>query len=129
MLCAILLSFAASLAGYDTPDDCPRFVDVSKEWMLTHAHVPALGWYPQERDKIYLDGDSLKRVSMVVRKSIIVHEMVHYLDWLNGKLDRHSTCKERAASERRAYNVQNQYVYLVTATKLAGLRSLVLTCK
>ncbi len=41
--------------------------------------------------------------------SLLVHELVHYLQDVSGKYDSHS-CIDSVAREREAYHIQNEYI-------------------
>ncbi len=70
------------------------------------------GWY-NDNGIIYLD-ERVKGQEDAMTRSLIVHEIVHYLQDLSGKYD-HESCDDQLLREREAYSIQRQYL-----NKIAG---------
>jgi len=62
-----------------------------------------LGWY-NDNGTLYLDD----RVTGTLRDQLIVHELVHYLQDVNGDYDS-LNCEDSLARERQAYRIQQAY--------------------
>lgn len=113
-MCAALLSWAVNLSGYPHPGQCPEVVAVqhaTMEQMACTGHkCKVLGWYPGSGHTVYLDTAMEQNLSTnVYATSILVHELVHYLQWVNRKLDDFN-CEIALTAEREAYKVQRKYV-------------------
>lgn len=116
-MCAVLLSWAVHFSGYPNPGQCPEVVSVqhaTMEQMACTGHkCKVLGWYPGSGQTIYLDAvmeqDLASNTTNTYATSILVHELVHYLQWVNHKLDNFN-CEVALAAEREAYQVQRNYV-------------------
>lgn len=65
-----------------------------------------LAWY-NNNGAIFLD-DRLQQQTDVMTRSMLVHEMVHYLQDLSGRYD-NSSCDDHARREREAYAIQREY--------------------
>lgn len=113
-LCAALLSWAVTLSGYPHPGQCPQVIAVDhptiEKLACTGRKCKVLGWYPGSGDKVYLDVAMDTNLSTsVYATSILVHELVHYLQWKNGKLENFN-CEVALWAEREAYKVQRSYM-------------------
>ncbi|MBI2993210.1 MAG: hypothetical protein HYY48_03425 [Gammaproteobacteria bacterium] len=112
-LIAVLLSWAAHLSGYPYPDTVPELNRVGHKFLVEHActgeprNCRAVAWY-DDRDTIYLD-DRVEDLEDPVVRSVIVHELVHYLQDLSGKYDP-QVCDHQLAREREAYSIQRTYL-------------------
>jgi hypothetical protein len=129
MLCAILLAWAAQFSGYATPEECPNVREVSSAWMLVHSNVKALMWYPQEGDTIYVDRESLSEYRPHFQNALMVHEMTHWLDHLNGKLDQDTPCHQRVMAERRGYYAQQAYLEMFGSIQRVSNSSMFMFCE
>jgi hypothetical protein len=68
-----------------------------------------VGWFPPG-EKIYLD-ERLDAKGDLFASSIVVHEMVHYLQHRSGKFGGVPySCKDSLAMEREAYQAQREYL-------------------
>jgi hypothetical protein len=107
----ILLSWAVMLTGYSMPAQHPEVVMASHATLEQMAcegrRCRVMGWYPSG-GKIYID-DSLD-LGDLYASSIVVHEMVHYLQQTSGGHSSTYTCAEAIAMEREAYAVQQAYL-------------------
>jgi hypothetical protein len=110
-LCTVLLSWAVTLSGYPHPGECPEVQVEDRKFFVQNVcsggPCRAVGWYPSEGHTVYVH-ERLDLDTNLVHKSILLHELVHYLQWLNGKpLE---TCEDFARAEREAYNVQRNFL-------------------
>ena len=107
----ILLSWAVHLSGYPMPERAPAIEFRPHSFFVRNVcgakECNAVGWY-DDRDVIYLD-DRYERDDSSFAHSLLVHEMVHYLQHRSGRFDSLS-CDDSLAREREAYYVQNAYI-------------------
>jgi len=107
----ILLSWAVHLSNYTMPSAVPdvEFEPHSffVEQVCGGSECKAVGWY-DDRDVIYLD-DKYRSVESDFAQTLLVHELVHYLQHKSGRFDSLS-CEDSRAREREAYAVQNAYI-------------------
>ena len=107
----ILLSWAVHLSGYPTPEEPPAIEFRPHSFFVRNVcgakECNAVGWY-NDRDIIYLD-DRYEHDDSSFAHSLLVHEMVHYLQHRSGRFDSLS-CNDSLAREREAYYVQNTYI-------------------
>lgn len=110
-LCLSLLAFAAQLGGYDTPTACPVVERAPKEvlrkYVCPNQACPVTGVYVYG-DKRLLIADNLKLQNLYTR-SVIVHELVHYLQDLNGEAE-DKECNAHLLRERVAFFVQEKFL-------------------
>lgn len=111
-LCAILLSWALHLSTFETaPGRCPEIDRVSHQQLEDQAcggrDCKVLGWYPGFGDVIYVD-DRLDVENNLFHSSIVVHELVHWLQGRAGTLL--LDCARSVAAEREAYHIQQLYL-------------------
>jgi len=109
-LFSVLLSWAVTLSGYPTPDHPPTVARVS------HAEIErlacdgqpcnVLGWHPPG-DVVYLDS-RLDLAGDIYADSILVHEMVHFLQEQSGAFE--AGCHAAIGAERQAYAVQREFL-------------------
>lgn len=109
-LLKILLSWAVTLTSYPAPDEQPTVEYKSESYFHEHAcggrPCNILAWY-DNNGGIFLD-DRLEQQTDVMTRSMVVHEMVHYLQDLSGKFD-NSSCEDHTRREREAYAIQREY--------------------
>ena len=107
----ILLSWASHLSGYSVPEVPPTVQYEPHSYFVEHAcggrDCRVVGWYNDENviyiDQKHRDDDS------TFAASLVVHELVHYLQHQSGQFDSRS-CEDSLAREREAYGVQNRYM-------------------
>ena len=106
-----LLNWAVLLSNYPSPDSAPQVEFKPHRFFVENvcAGRPCnvLGWY-NDQGVVYID-ERIKEAETAYERSIWVHELVHYLQHINGNFDTEN-CKDRMAREREAYIVQREYV-------------------
>jgi hypothetical protein len=111
-LLAILMSWSVTLSGYSRPSTTPDIVMAPHSYLVATAcgghECQVLGWYPPGQ-KIFLD-DRLDPANSVYASSIVVHEMVHYLQQQSGRFEEGAECASALEREREAYAVQREYL-------------------
>jgi hypothetical protein len=120
-LYATLLSWAVTLSGYPTPAQPPEVVREPHAFFVEHAcnghECKVLGWYAGGR-QLYVD-DSLDLDSSLFADSIVVHEMVHYLQGVargddalrsGAAFSVTPSCQQMVHWEFEAYAVQREYI-------------------
>ena len=109
---AALLSWAVTLTGYAPPQALPEIQHVSHGYLETVAcegrQCKVLGWFPPG-NTIFLD-DRLDAEHSLYASSIVVHEMVHYLQQTSGRWSTTYSCQDAMAMEREAYAAQQAYL-------------------
>jgi hypothetical protein len=110
-LIAVLLSWAASLSGYPYPDTAPPVEYRGREFFVEHAcegeeNCRVAAWYND--GTIYLDR-SLDDPEDPVARSVVVHELVHYLQDRSGKFPV-KDCESDLRREQEAYSIQRTYL-------------------
>jgi len=110
-LIAVLLSWAASLSGYPYPDTTPPVEFRGREFFVEHAcqgeeNCRVAAWY--DAGTIYLD-ESLDDPEDPVARSVVVHELVHYLQDRSGKFPV-KDCESDLGREQEAYSIQRTYL-------------------
>ena len=111
-LMAILFSYAMILSKMHS-DEEPELVIKPKSFFVEQAcfgnkNCAVYGWYPKEGNKIYISEDL--DLDNKIADSIVIHEIVHYLQNKNGKyVDK--SCESMIQLELEAYSVQKQYLY------------------
>ncbi len=111
-LFAILMSWAVTLSGYPRPNTQPEIVMVPHSYLVAEAcgghECQVLGWYPPGQT-IFLD-DRLDPVTSLYASSIVVHEMVHFLQQQSGRFEEGRSCASAMRREREAYAVQREFL-------------------
>jgi hypothetical protein len=117
----ILLSWALKLTGRSSPVTAPVVEYVPHQYFVENAcggnECKVWGWYPNtggntiyvdERfHEILFDGSDGRSL---LGASIIVHEMVHYIQAVDRDFAKYQ-CADAIALEREAYSVQRAYIY------------------
>lgn len=111
-LILVLLSWTAHLSSYPYPGVAPELQYRAHEFFVQHPcrgnrDCRVVAWY-DDHGTIYLD-DRISDLEDPIVRSVIVHELVHYLQDLNGKYDP-SKCEDQLAGEREAYAIQRTYL-------------------
>ena len=120
---AALMSWAVMLSGYPMPETMPevQFVDHA---MLQQAACDGrackvLGWFPPGQ-RIYIDARLDARDSLYA-SSVVVHEMVHYLQQSSGRWPKTYDCQDAMAMEREAYSAQQAFLVRYGVYQPVGL--------
>src|SRR5262245_37966399 len=71
-------------------------------------HCKVMGWFPPG-EAIYLD-ERLDFEHDLLANSVVVHEMVHYLQHQSGKYRAPYSCEDFLAMEREAYQAQRDFL-------------------
>jgi hypothetical protein len=71
-------------------------------------------------DRGVLLAESLDPINTPLDRSILLHELVHYLQEINGRFTELTPCKRWFQREHEAYAVQNQYLYKINANRHVG---------
>jgi hypothetical protein len=127
-LLKILLSWAVTLSSYSAPEQLPTVEYKSEAYFHEHAcggrPCSIFAWY-DNNGAIFLD-KRLQQQTDVMTRSILVHEMVHYLQDLSGRYD-NSSCEDHARREREAYAIQREYGIRASGSVLF-IRMVILPC-
>lgn len=123
-LYAILLSWAVTLSGYSMPDTPAEIVRVPHDTLVRRAcggrECKVMGWFPPGQ-RIYID-ERLGPEENLLAASIVVHEMVHYLQYQSGGFDAYS-CSKSIGLEREAYAVQREFLLRYGVYQPVGVNS------
>ena len=116
-LLAVLLSWAVNLSSYPHPGETPELIYKPAEFFVDNVcngnkKCDAVAWYDNQ-GTIYLDKRLYGHTDANTR-SVVVHELIHYLQDLSGEYDE-MNCDLYSKREREAYSVQRQYL-----NKIAG---------
>lgn len=116
-LLAVLLSWTVSLTNYTHPGTAPELLFKPRTFFVETAcqgneKCDAVAWY-NNNGTIFLD-DRLEGNTDAFTRSVVVHELVHYLQDISGNYPE-MDCDLYAKREREAYSVQKQYL-----NKIAG---------
>ena len=111
-LLAVLLSWAAQFSGYPYPQTIPALQFRDHAFFVQQAcggseHCRVAAWY-NDRGIIYLD-KRIKDLQTPMVRSLLVHEMVHYLQDLSGEY-KNGDCRTRMVREEQAYAAQRLYL-------------------
>jgi hypothetical protein len=120
-LLKVLLSWTVSLSQYNHPHTLPDieyrdhafFVETV---CLNNSKCPIAAWY-DNNGTIFLD-ERIKGHEDAETRSLIVHEMTHYLQDLSGKYYG-KTCDDHVYREREAYSVQRTYLKRIAQVYIA----------
>jgi hypothetical protein len=106
-----LLQALSKLSSYGKPATTPRVSKVSRaeiERTVCDGPCAVKAWY-MPGEGIFLD-DSLTPETNLVHRSILFHELVHFVQDVNGEADSMDACHRWLHREREAYELQNQYL-------------------
>jgi hypothetical protein len=109
-----LLDTIARMSNYRKPNATPRVSKVSRaeiERTICSGPCPVKAWHLPEAG-IFID-DSLTPETNLVHRSILLHELVHFLQEVNGEYASMDECGRWLEREREAYWLQNQYLALI----------------
>jgi len=113
---AALLSWAVTLSGLPAPDRPPAVQRRPHAFFVGNAcgghECKVFGWFPPG-ETIYLD-DRLEPRDSLLAASIVVHEMVHYLQYQAARRSSQNggefSCVRTIELERQAYGVQREFI-------------------
>src|SRR3954462_12567298 len=138
-LYAALLSWAVTLSGYPAPAEPPVVVAKPHEFFVEQAcngrGSKVLAGYAGGRN-VYVD-EMMDPETSLFASSIVVHEMVHYLqgvargdDGLPGgaAFTVAASCEQGVHWEREAYGVQRQYTLRYGASLPIGVSMMHVRC-
>ncbi|MBT4769214.1 MAG: hypothetical protein HOO00_01625 [Rhodospirillaceae bacterium] len=97
--------------GYDIPDQVPEiiFIDHQQlEAMACEGPCPVLGFYDPARI-IYLD-NNLRPDSNLCAQSVLVHELIHFVQRESGQFSRYSAYSAWRLREREAHHFQKVFL-------------------
>lgn len=109
-----LLKTISGMSGYAKPSAAPLVTKVSRgeiERTICSGPCPVKAWH-MPGEGIFMD-DRLTPETDLVHRSILLHELVHYLQEINGAGASMDECDRWLYREREAYRLQNQYLGLV----------------
>jgi len=110
-LCLTLLLFAAQVGEFQNPGVCPKVHRVSQQVLQAQACAgaacPVQAFYAYAEQHIFLD-ESLD-LDDIPGRGIFLHELVHYLQDLNGQLQDRS-CIATLHRELQAFRIQERYL-------------------
>jgi hypothetical protein len=111
-LYAVLMSWAVTLSGYAEPATRAEVVSVPASYLAEHAcggrPCKVLGWFPPG-NRMYLD-ERLDPRNDLFAASVLVHEMVHFLQYESGRHTGGRFCEDVIRLEREAYAVQREFL-------------------
>jgi len=111
-LVAQLLATIHLIAGYPVPIAPPpvRLAPLSEmQALVCREPCQVRGFYVRERGVVL--NDTLDLVHDLTARSVLLHELVHYLQQLSGKFENMpSRCDRWFAREWEAYEIQNAYL-------------------
>ena len=117
-----LLGGAVYLSGYPTPTAMPAIQQVTHQKIVDGVcgghECSAFAYY--KHGVLYLD-NRLNPQDNLYHASIVVHELVHYLQDVKKPLGDHPQCAELLHREYEAYGVQSAYLTLYGRYQPVGL--------
>ena len=130
-LIAELFLTIKTLSGYPIPERQPpvTFASVGVMGQLVcNASCSVKGFFTPERG-IYID-ERLAVQEDIQSRSVLLHEMVHYLQHMSGKYDHLETsCERWQAKEVEAYEIQHMYLKKMGVMRsFIGLSTVGITC-
>jgi len=109
-----LLNTINAMSDYAKPSSTPPVTKVSRaeiERTICNGPCPVKAWH-MPGEGIFMD-DRLSPETDLVHRSILLHELVHYLQEINGEGASMDECDRWLYREREAYRLQNQYLGLI----------------
>lgn len=107
-----LLAWASTLSGYPIPETLPSITYCPHAFFSKQVcggkDCKAVGWY-NDQSVIYLDEKYQYADQDDFANSLLLHELVHFLQHHSGRFDSLS-CNDSLAREREAYAVQNDFL-------------------
>ena len=109
---AELLLFAQGVTGYAPVEHPPKVAFVPQAELQRQAcdnPCEIFGWHPHGSHVVYLD-DRMDPVRNLKDRSVLLHELVHYLQQENEAFDAETACLSWAYREQEAYRVQGAWL-------------------
>ena len=109
-----LLNSITRMSDYPKPSTTPPITKVSRaeiERTICSGPCPVKAWH-MPGEGIFMD-ERLTPETDLVHRSILLHELVHYLQEINGDGASMDECDRWLHREREAYRLQNQYLGLI----------------
>ncbi len=109
-----LMVWAVTLTSYEQPLKLPTVEAVSHQQLLQtlcdDQFCTAVAYYDTETRTIYFD-ERMELEQDQSTRGFIVHEMVHFLQDINGELvPDEMSCEQRIEKEQQAYRVQQFFL-------------------
>lgn len=124
-----LLSAIRQLSKYPVPAELPPLYRVPQERLQELAcsgKCAILGSF-QPGTGIFLD-ERLKPETSLFDRSVLLHELVHYVQELNGELSDLRPCERWYHREQEAYAIQKNFLMLVGSPVRVGYSASQSTC-
>lgn len=123
-----LLNWAKFLSGYDLDVTIPEIRFETHEFFIDNAcggrdDCRVIGWY-DDRNIVRIDHD-LRSLESLFERSLVVHELVHYLQHVSGRYP-DSDCATYVTREREAYAAQQQF--FVAYGAMPGIQAHYFSC-
>jgi hypothetical protein len=135
-----LLSWAVTLSGYPAPAEPPVVVAKPHEFFVEQAcngqPCKVLGWYAGGKN-LYID-ERMDPQESLLASSIVVHEMVHYLQGVargdnalpgGAAYSATPSCQQAVQWEHQAYAVQREYILRYGTSLPVGTSMLHVQCE
>jgi hypothetical protein len=107
-----LLAAIHSISGYPLPDAAPavRLASLSEmQAIVCRGPCQVRGFYTRENGVVL--NETLDLAHDTTAQSVLLHELVHYVQQLNGKFEKlPDRCDRWFAREYEAYEIQNAYL-------------------
>jgi hypothetical protein len=111
-LVAQLLAAIHSISGYPLPDAAPvvRLASLLEmQAIVCRGPCQVRGFYTRENGVVL--NETLDLAHDTTAQSVLLHELVHYVQQLNGKFEKlPDRCDRWFAREYEAYEIQNAYL-------------------
>lgn len=128
-LIAVLMSWAVTLTSYPMPEKMPRVDKVPHQYLIDNAcngkFCRVMAWFPPG-NVIYID-ERMDPQNNLYNASILLHEMVHYLQQ-ESRTGIHGSCDDNLAAEREAYGAQREYLHRYGSHQWVGVSMHRATC-
>lgn len=124
-----LVSALDQLSKYHRPVALPKVIRVPHERieaMVCHATCGALAAY-RPGEGIYLD-ERLKPETQLFDRSILLHELVHYLQDMSDELGGMRPCQRWYQREQEAYAIQKIFLFMTASPTRVGYSANKSTC-
>lgn len=110
-----LLVHAVKHSAYEMPKQLPAVFQVHSGELhrVTCSDQPCayVGYFDRLTQKIFISSDLEVRRTLLAQ-SYVIHELVHYLQFLQGRMARELlTCEKKLQLEQEAYEVQNRFLH------------------